>query len=691
MEQLSLLKRDESRFIRGLEAQRVKLVKEVSRVSKAERLSLLQKAQILDTFRDRESVSQKLKEIDFLLQARQTHKLSESIRLSKVMKFEADHKFFRGLKNLDSDPLLNLKISYPFRTHAEVVITKVPAQIVMAQKSGMFRDLDVMKDRILVNNVGVSEDHATITVRESAIFITAKTKFAATNTFINGEDLESRLLGDTQLYELQLIHLDRLIVGTFHTFLVFDPYSASQKDPEVSEFLIDWEFCQLEKFQRQEANEKSKIEKILKKNEFELQGKVVKIHEEFEKDSRDLRAQMDAVEAATKQAVAQLQAQRVSLKEVAIGDPEAAKKVPEDINQIQERGNQKMNELSKKKREISLRFEEALRSLERETEMNSIYQVLNLNLEKKIIGVYSKITEANQISAALGRNIEFHPFLETLNVYEAISENPENMSETILKVKVVNNERRWVNIWSVEKFQNRMVLFREELDSFQKTRVPLFTGKNDPFYDEKEYLLVAKGVILLKNILYRFDVSPKVGLVSLEGNIGYINTRVSCLTETDTSVDESEMRKLIKQPTDLIEKNLCANFRIAFEKILIYDIEKISNKSAYLFLNIKTGLEVTQLRTFNFVIKDNEIDLDWNSVVRIPNMTQEIIDYYMNNHIQISLMVNDYNVDDLGITRKVKINRVRRTDSWVPAEELSGSEDEAATKGKQPSKFCQTF
>lgn len=694
LEQLNVLRKNESEYIRGLELQKQNLMKEVSRQSKVERLSMLQKAQVLDVARNKESVDMKLKEIDFLLQARQTQKYSESVRLSKVMRFEAENKFFRGLKNIDIDPLLNMKISYPFHTTREVIITRLPNNIAEVNKGTIFKDLDIAVDKILVNNVGVIEDHVMIQIRDSLIFIVAKNPYAASNTFVNGEDLEKSYSLQSQKYERRLVHLDRLIVGTFHTFLVFDPYSQNLKDPDVSEQMIDWNFCQLEKFQKQEVLEHTKIELILKKNELELQHKAKKLHEDFEKGNIELRSKMDAEENNFKLALSKIeQKNKTAAPQSSLngGQSEVLSNSGAEaaIAEIHEKHNKRYNELSKEKRELSAQFQENLRLLEREIEMNSIYQILNLNLEKKVITCYSKIMEANQIAKYLGRKVEFHPFLETLNVYEAMSANPDNITETILKVKVINNERKWVNVWPMEKFENRLILFREEFDHFQKTHTSKLTGKSDPFYDEKEYLLVAKGVIMLKNVLYRFDVSPKVGLISTDGTIAFINAKVSCVNENGLGVDEKEMQKIVKSPTDLIEKNVCANFKISFEKIVFYNIEKFANKQAYLTLNVKTGLEMTQFKTFNFRIQDNEINLDWNSVVNIPNMTQEVIEYFLNNYVVISLFVSDYNVDDLGITRKLNTDKNIRKQSWLPADQLSGSEVEE--EPKQKSKMCELF
>ena len=151
------------------------------------------------------------------------------------------------------------------------------------------------------------------------------------------------------------------------------------------------------------------------------------------------------------------------------------------------------------------------------------------------------------------------------------------------------------------------------------------------------------------------------------------------------------MRQLVRQPLDLIENNVCVNFRITFKKLVIYDFSKFMIKNCYIAMNVRTENGLTQIRTFNFSIKDNETEINWNSVVRITNPTKEVIDFYLNNQIQVSLMVDEFNVENLGITRKINNQNGWSKKSWVPVEELSNSEAEEIEPKKIPSKFCNIF
>lgn len=59
--------------------------------------------------------------------------------------------------------------------------------------------------------------------------------------------------------------------------------------------------------------------------------------------------------------------------------------------------------------------------------------------------------EANTIADELNRRITFVPFLG-----EKIDKN-----DLVQKIKVINKEEGWYNLWSLEKFDDRLELMKE--------------------------------------------------------------------------------------------------------------------------------------------------------------------------------------------------------------------------------------
>ncbi len=75
---------------------------------------------------------------------------------------------------------------------------------------------------------------------------------AAENCFVNGENMLNygEEEGNEIVYKRYLDDMDRVIFGTSSTFLVHLLIEGEiKKDQKVDEKEVDWEFCQLEKFE----------------------------------------------------------------------------------------------------------------------------------------------------------------------------------------------------------------------------------------------------------------------------------------------------------------------------------------------------------------------------------------------------------------------------------------------------------
>lgn len=112
---------------------------------------------------------------------------------------------------------------------------------------------------------------------------------AAENTFVNGQDIlfyeQEEESEDGFYYIKELQNNDRIIFGTSTTFLFRNP-----SEKEENEALIDWEFCQTEKFNLQEGPQKEKIKeefemkkKALEENEVKLKEQMKQENEKYKK------------------------------------------------------------------------------------------------------------------------------------------------------------------------------------------------------------------------------------------------------------------------------------------------------------------------------------------------------------------------------------------------------------------------
>lgn len=80
-----------------------------------------------------------------------------------------------------------------------------------------------------------------------------------------------------------------------------------------------------------------------------------------------------------------------------------------------------------------------------------------------LISYYHKIKEANYIAQELNWNIEFVPFVASLNLLSSLNHKNAN-SDLIINVKVINYEDGWANYWSLDKFDNWLMLMREAIE-----------------------------------------------------------------------------------------------------------------------------------------------------------------------------------------------------------------------------------
>lgn len=70
---------------------------------------------------------------------------------------------------------------------------------------------------------------------------------------------------------------------------------------------------------------------------------------------------------------------------------------------------------------------------------------------------------------------------------------------------------------------------------------------------------------MLKNNLYRFEINHKIGLLSMEGHIGFIKATLIPVDEEGNKINEEELEELIEEPSDLIENDLSCHMLIVFD------------------------------------------------------------------------------------------------------------------------------
>ena len=523
--------------------------------------------------------------------------------------------------NLNEDPYLTGRIIYN--------LEETPFIAIGRENSSDSQNQNPKERKITLNSVGILEEHAKIVYFEKRLSLVIDELQAAEATFVNGESIENFIDEDAG-YIRELQDWDRIIFGTSSTFLVRlvnESGAIVLNNPDGHR--IDWEFCQKEKFNTQEKYmiqiQKQKDEE----NERRFREQEDKLREEMMSTKNNYEKQLQAQQAEYKRIYEELQVTKKDDEKTMQEDQE---------NLLEVENQQKLFQIQEIYKNKELEFQAFLNVLQKEKETFEKNRLLSNKIENYLFNYYAKVREANLIAKELNRNIEFSPFVKSLNLLNTL--NRKDMSiEHFVNVKVTNKEDGWINYWSLEQFDNRLVLIKDAIDYFFSRNQIKYTQENDPFWDPEEFFLNAQCFLMGKSIPYRFEIAHKVGLVGYDGDIGHFDILLTPLDDDFKPINEEEFEEEIEDPEDLMKNEMSCHYRISIDKITFYDIEKLQNKSAYMQYEIMESQGIKEYRTPEFKLVDNQIELNYRQTVRIPEVNNDVIYFYMNENIIFRLYV----------------------------------------------------
>ena len=567
-----------------------------------------------------EDVGEQLKELEYVI-SQQTALVSHDFgqRESRLTKSTlrhpvSDYQQHIHMHNLNEDPLLDRKIIYDFEEVRTLTVTRNEGLEQLAHQK-----------TLVLNGIGIFESHCVIELIDGELWIHLRNPEAGKNTFLNGTAL---VFGDNELsVSRRLEDTDRLIFGTSSTFLVRHPlaapFSSNCRDPKG--VAITWEYCQLEKFHHQENAETKKVQQKFEDQERRLREQEQRIKASFESEKKEFLSQMDAQKQEHEKLLLNIQQQ---LKE-----KEAMEELDEEFASME-----LMRAMQSEQKTKELEFQIKLNAIQKEAQQLRQMQTINEELEKKLINYYHKIKEANFIAQELNRNIEFVPFVASLNLLSTLG-GKSTSTDLVINVKVINYEEGWANYWDLEKFDNRLVLIRETLEHFFTYNKISYSQSNDPFWDPEEFFLYGQCFCLQKNVLYRFEMTHKVGILGYEGDIGFVMVSLVPIDDQGGLICEEDMEEEIEEPDDLIIKQLSCHFRVNILQTVFYDVSKLLGKRGYFSFEV---MSLNGLETFStniFKINDNQTEVSYTQWVKLPRVTTEIIDYYINKNLQIKFFI----------------------------------------------------
>lgn len=651
--------------------QNLELLKEnLKGKSRDEMMKQIHRSYLLEKSRFSFDLQKNIEVVEKRIERKSVNTLTNDLR-NKIL--EQEHNFQSNLpfvSNLDQDPFLNERLVIHVTKKNPVIFTKLPSNLIKMNAFDPLEDMSVFENRIYLNNVYVLKNHGRIFTENGNFYFSCDDKFAAMNAFVNGEDLSQNFNPHTSNFIRVLRHLDRIMIGTFNSFLFQNP-EEEKAVMEIEKEEIDWEFCQMERFQKQEKFDQLKIDAIFKNNIDELRQKKENLKKEYENDIFFFQKKYDLIEEEKDKEV-----QSIELKTgLAISKDE--------LMRVQLEFSKRIKVLMIEQHKNEKKFEQYNKILEKEAEINNVYNVLNMNLENKFLLIYGKIKEANKIAKVLQRNILFSGYISSLDVLNIVESQENLLDQFILKVKVTNYEKGWVNFWSCDKFEKRLILFRETLDEYEKHRGISFRADHDPFFEAKEFRLEASGFLMAKNVLYRFSLNPKVGILGNEGEFGYLTCKIVPTDTNNEEINEGLPENNIKRPVELIQKKICLNFKLVIEKVTVYDSKSIMRKDVYLEIIFRDQNQMTKAKSPVFQFKDCQHDLNWTYFVVIPEANEELIEHYIQNKIKINLFVDDNSIPQ----EKSRLNSTQIQQKTANVEyELNGNHSKI-----DESKRCNLF
>lgn len=183
------------------------------------------------------------------------------------------------------------------------------------------------------------------------------------------------------------------------------------------------------------------------------------------------------------------------------------------------------------------------------------------------------VGEANLIASELKRKVRFN--VKMIRVMPEFGTLLDSRTDVVIKVD--NDEENYFYQWDCDKFQNRLIMMRENLNEFFDTgSIPDFSNKDkDVFWDPPEPLLVGTSYLSLKNLGYTLENELEAKILSsegAEGARGLLSIKYWPCDSTGTGEPDEDL--LVEEPKELLGKEIFFRVEIEFAKNLPKDLCK---------------------------------------------------------------------------------------------------------------------
>uniref|UniRef100_A0A0L8I897 Kinesin motor domain-containing protein n=1 Tax=Octopus bimaculoides TaxID=37653 RepID=A0A0L8I897_OCTBM len=165
-------------------------------------------------------------------------------------------------------------------------------------------------------------------------------------------------------------------------------------------------------------------------------------------------------------------------------------------------------------------------------EREKLFKQSLAKLREEVIKANTLVREANDLAQEMGRQTEFHVTLQI----PAANLSPNRRRGAFVSEPAILVKRKCHNsqIWSMEKFENKIIDMRELYDENKTLAHPLMDGnapKGDPFYESQEnHNLIGVANVFLECLFYDVKLDYHVPIISQQGEIaGKLHVEISKL------------------------------------------------------------------------------------------------------------------------------------------------------------------
>lgn len=179
------------------------------------------------------------------------------------------------------------------------------------------------------------------------------------------------------------------------------------------------------------------------------------------------------------------------------------------------------------------------------------------NVKDQIMKYFTMIKEFNIMAEELEKPVSAEAFISSLMIMQ-------NKQKNSVMIKIKNYEEGRIFVWSLEKFENRVIMAWEMLNQYFFDETFEVSQNNDPFWDPIEQQLFAQTKFLMKCLAFFLDNLNTCSLVSEHSKIGSVEVEVIPVLE---DLDSNEYE--IENPMDAIGLNL--QFDIVIKNLILFE------------------------------------------------------------------------------------------------------------------------